>query len=77
MNNIFDEVRAAVRAAELAQRAADQAALDMAKLLVGRLRSVSSNNLYSETRILVALKRELRDFNSVTRQWKKLGGGEK
>lgn len=64
MSNAFDEVRAAVRAAEDQLRAADEVAYNMAYLLRGRLRKVDSKS------ILAALKHELADFNAVTGKWK-------
>ncbi len=62
--NIFDEMRRAVSEAQATLRAADNIADSMARLLVGRLRHVSS------TYILVKLKKELRDFNAHTGRWK-------
>lgn len=70
MSNIFDDVNQAITAARMAQRAADQAAADMAKLLVGRLRFVSKEGGWAGTRALANLKKELRDFNIHTGQWK-------
>lgn len=64
MSNPFDDVRTAVVQAEEQLRAADGTATDLARLLKGRLRHVR----YSGH--LVALKRELRDFNIHTRGWK-------
>lgn len=64
MSNAFDEVRAAVRAAECQLQAADKVAYNMADLLRGRLRKVDDRY------VLAALKRELQDFNAVTGKWK-------
>lgn len=64
MSNAFDDVRAAVEAAEFQLAAADRVAYNMAKLLQGRLRNVDSRY------VLARLKRELHDFNAVTGKWK-------
>lgn len=63
-NNIFDEMRRAVILARDTLDAADATATDAAWLLKNRLRHVS--NIYT----LRALKRELRDFDMTTGQWK-------
>lgn len=70
MSNPFDEVRAAVSQAKEQLRAADDAALSMAQLLVGRLRHVQSGNQYRGADALRALKKELRDFDMTTGEWK-------
>lgn len=62
MSNVFDAVRLAMIDARSTLRAADSAANDMAGLLVGRLGHVDSRHL-------VALKRELRDFDMRRRCW--------
>lgn len=64
MDNIFDDMRRTVNQAKETLRAADSVANDMAFLLRDRIRKV--NNTY----VLAALKRELRDFNSTTGEWK-------
>jgi hypothetical protein len=64
MNNVFDEMRLAVSLAKDTLRAADNAANDMAILLRGRLRQVNNRDA------LRKLKRELRDFDMTTGQWK-------
>ena len=64
MSNIFDETRYAVNQAKTTLRAADSVANDMAFLLIGRLHHCSPQTL-------VRLKRELKNFNSQTREWKK------
>lgn len=64
MSNPFDEIRHAVSEANQQLRAADEVATDMARLLDGRLRRVSS------TYILSRLKEQLRDFNMHTGKWK-------
>lgn len=61
--NIFDEMKGAVRQAEATLRAADSVANDMASLLDGRLKNVSPW-------MLKRLKRQLRDFNIHTGEWK-------
>lgn len=66
--NKFDAVRAAVVEAAALNRAVDAQAADMARLLRGRLRTVS-NNIGGAT-VLQDLKRELRDFNANTGKWK-------
>lgn len=63
MTNMFDEMRAAVSQAETTLRAADSVADSMARLLRGRLKSVPGY-------VLSDLKRELRDFNIHTKEWK-------
>lgn len=65
MSNVFDDMRRAVREAELTIRAADEVAGHMANILRGRLRQVSSGY------VLAGLKRELRDFDMTTKEWKK------
>lgn len=62
--NPFDEMRRAVQESKEIMRAADVVAGDAARLIVGRLRHCSSGTLEQ-------LKRELRDFNMQTGQWKK------
>ena len=66
--NKWDEMRAAVQDANSTLRAADSVSLDMAIMLVGRLRRASRTWRGEEA--LVSLKRELRDFNMKTRSWK-------
>jgi hypothetical protein len=64
MSNAFNDMRAAVQAAEYQLRAADEAALAMASMLRGRLRKVDSKYALS------ALKKELRDFDMTTGRWR-------
>lgn len=64
MSNPFDEIRRAVNEAGQQLRAADEVATDMARLLDGRLRRVTS------TYVLSRLKEQLRDFNMHTGKWK-------
>jgi hypothetical protein len=59
----YDEMSAALKEAERTMNVADTVATWIARLLVGRLRKVSSEST------LVALKRELRDFDSRTGRW--------
>jgi hypothetical protein len=61
--NKFDEMREAVCEAEHTLRAADDVAASMARLLVGRLR-------FAGTDALRKLKKELREFDMVTGEWK-------
>jgi len=63
--NAWDEMRAAIDEARDRLRAADNCASDMASILRGRLRRVNS------TYELRELKRELRDFDMTTGEWKK------
>jgi len=62
--NKFDEMRAGVLEAEIILRAADSLSTEMAGLLVGRLKKVRNY------RALESLKRELKDFNIRTGDWK-------
>lgn len=61
--NKFDQMRAAMAEAHQVQRAADQHAGEMARILKGRLRRVSPA-------VLADLKRELQQFNAHTGRWK-------
>lgn len=72
MSNIFDEVREAVENAEATINAVDANAYEMARLLRGRLRSVTKHNPHSwgGVGIIKALKRELQDFDATTGRWK-------
>ena len=65
MNNVFDDMRDAVEDAKRTLRAADFVATGMAKTLLGRLRHVDSRDT------LIALKRELQDFDAHRKEWKK------
>lgn len=62
--NQFDLMRDSMREAEATIRAADMVSSQMARMLVGRLRKVQHRGA------LEALKRELRDYNMQTGQWK-------
>lgn len=62
-DNPWDAMRAALSQARSVMRAADDHAGVMADLLRGRLRNVPAYHL-------VALKRELRDFDAHTKRWK-------
>jgi hypothetical protein len=62
----FPEMTEAVADAERTLRIADSHVTALAKLLVGRLRKVSTGD-WSHT--LRYLKRELRDFDSRTEKW--------
>lgn len=68
MANPFDEFQTALTQARIVNRAADENAEAMAKLLVGRLRCIKGHFGVQD---LVRLKRELRDFNVTTKRWKK------
>jgi hypothetical protein len=63
MGNKWDEMRAAYQEAETTIRAADSMVEDMAKMIVGKLKTI--NRAY----ILKRLKRELRSFNINTGRW--------
>lgn len=61
----WDEFNAAVEDASGTVRRGDQAVRKLANLCVGRLRSACIDDY-----VLVALKKELRDFNLHTLRWK-------
>lgn len=63
MENAFDTMRAAVREARAVENAANEHANAMAWIIKGRLRHVSADALRE-------MKRELRDFNIHTGEWK-------
>lgn len=58
-----DELRKAINEAEQTFRSADALAIQLARLLKGRLRLVSPW-------LAADIKRELRDFNIQTQKWK-------
>lgn len=62
--NELNQMKKAVSEAQQTLKAADSVAGTMARLLIGRLRFVPGW-------ILCNLKRELRDFNMTTYQWRK------
>ena len=64
----IEEVQQAVNEANRLQNAVDANSLGMAKLLVGRLGSISRKWGGHET--LCALKRELSNYNATTGEWK-------
>lgn len=64
MDNAFDTMVAALEQARAVQKAADDQARKMAWMLDGRLRHVDAWTLKR-------LKRELRDFNINTGEWKR------
>lgn len=59
----YDEMKKALSGAARVMSLADSFASDMARLLVGRLRGVNSS-------LLIKLKRELKDYNMHTREWR-------
>lgn len=63
MSNKFDEMRAAVREAEMTLDAAKCIARQMVSMLPGRLRGCDGGDL-------ARLKRELRKFNIHTGAWR-------
>ena len=64
MSNAADSVRTLISETEVLRRAVEDNADVMAELLRGQLRSVSSRHLD-------ALKRELRDYNIHTGNWRR------
>ena len=60
----FDDMQKAVSDAKHTMRVADNAAAQLASILVGRLRNVDSGW------VLSALKDELRSYNAHTKTWK-------
>jgi hypothetical protein len=60
--NVFDQMREAMREARQRIASADVVADDIARMLSGRLRHVSGG-------ALIALKRELSQFNMKTKRW--------
>ena len=63
MGNPFDEMRRAINQAREINNAADNAANSIVDLLDGRLRHVSPYRL-------AKIKKQLRDFNMHTKEWK-------
>jgi hypothetical protein len=63
MTNRFDEMRVALREAEATLEAANNVSRQMASMLQGRMR-------YADSEVLKRLKRELRNFNMTTGEWK-------
>lgn len=63
MGNAFESMREAMEEARRVNNAADAYANQMAEMLNGRLKCVSSHHL-------ARLKRQLRDFNIHTGKWK-------
>lgn len=59
----FDEATDAIAGAKQTMASADRMAQELGSLLRGRLRKVSGY-------VLEDLKKELRDFNAHTRNWK-------
>jgi hypothetical protein len=59
----FDEMIGAIEDAEITLRSADNVAKRLARVLPGRLR-------HCDAYTLKRLKRELRDFNITTGEWK-------
>lgn len=64
----WDEFNEAVNDAEKTLRYADMAAEKAGKMLIGRLRSLPKTR--SNHKTLCYLKRELKNFNMSTGQWK-------
>lgn len=60
---LYQEMNAAIQDAEKTLRFADMAASSIAEMLVGRLRKV-------DTPYLDELKRELKNYNMQTGQWR-------
>jgi len=59
----WDEMRSAYVDAEQTIKAADSISVDMARMIIGRLRKVDGWTL-------IKLKRELKNFNMQTQRWK-------
>jgi hypothetical protein len=72
MDNFFDAVQQAVKQAESDLRVADGQVLAMAELIRGRLHVIKADGWRhsSATATLIALKRELQNFNAATGKWK-------
>jgi len=66
----YRELREGIESAEMTVRTADNAANDMAKILVGRLRSVAKSDDWWDHEVLVKLKKELSQYNAKKREWK-------
>lgn len=64
----LQEMQQTVDEASATIRKADSMIPHMIRLCRGRLRNVSQD--YSDRRVLADLKKELRDFNITTLQWK-------
>lgn len=62
-----DAINQALTDIEYNQMAIDELSSAMAKALVGRLRLLEG---YQDGDVLIALKKELADYNMTTRQWK-------
>lgn len=60
----------AVREARKTVSDATRQNTEIAKILVGNLRSVTRDKHYSSHSILVSLKKELTQYNAATRTWK-------
>lgn len=63
------EMKCAIAEAESTIRIANSLTKEMASLIVGRLRNINTG--YWDIQVLVDLKKELTDFNAITRTWKK------
>lgn len=68
MDNAFDEVERALQQARMVNTACDQQTGAMAMMIAGRLHNIGDK--YQHREALIALKKELRDFNMVTGCWK-------
>jgi len=66
----YIEMSEAVNNARRTQFAFEAHITDLAKLLVGNLRVVNKDGLWSADQVLIDLKRELTQFNANTRTWK-------
>lgn len=62
----LSEMKQAIDEANSELRRADMVVADMLRMCAGRLRTIHG---WSDARILVGLKRELRAFNATTRRW--------
>lgn len=68
--NAFDLVRQAVDDARQINRSIEHNAKDLARLLKGNLRAVTRDDDYYSHELIVALKKELTQYNANTRTWK-------
>ena len=66
----MDEMQLAINEAKQTKYAIERLSRDMAKILVGNLRNVRVRDLYQDHNLLVALKKELSQYNASTRRWK-------
>lgn len=66
----MDDMQEAIAEARQTRYAIERLSRDMAAILVGNLRNVTTRDLYQDHNYLVALKKELSQYNASTRKWK-------